>query len=122
MSVTIRQHIPTFVDTDEPRKQTILETADDIPNDPWLKTWMRDDPWARREKDGTVTRGVFKFYRFSQSTEHGATPTLMAEYDNGDRWWVIGYMSAPLDGLPEWRMTEAGKARVEKWNRGELED
>lgn len=39
-----------------------------------------------------------QFYRFSISEN-----TLMAEYDRGYEWWVIGYIKDPSQiDLPKW--------------------
>lgn len=117
MRCEIVQHVPGFVDTDQPPRRTTITCAADIPKDPWLGWHAQDMPWVRTEKDGTVTRGFRKFHRFSQCTKQGSF-TLMVEREGGDEWWVVGYMSEPLPDLPEWEMTERGRARVDAWNRG----
>lgn len=40
------------------------------------------------------------FHRFSVSTDNSLL--LMAEYDKGRGWWVVGRLKTPVNGLPEW--------------------
>ena len=72
---TIRQHIPNFVDTHVPYESN-FNITEELLNIPWVKQWERDS-----DK---------KFYRWSKSEE-----LLIAEYDNGNYWWVIGYIKDP---------------------------
>ena len=95
---TLRQHIPSFVEGFEP-KVAELSTVEDLNSIDWVRQ-HREDP---------------EFYRFSLSDR-----LLMAEFENGDRWWVVGILSEPLPGLPDWKMTVAGEERVHAWNRGEV--
>lgn len=50
-------------------------------------------PWIAHFKSGN------NFHKFSQDTEQ---MLLMAEYDQGNRWFVIGALAEVVD-LPEWR-------------------
>ena len=52
-----------------------------------------------------------KFYRYSINEVNGHNQKfLMAEYDNGYKWWVIGLIneSAKVD-LPEWKPKDKNK-------------
>jgi len=40
------------------------------------------------------------FYRFSVS--NGKSKLLLVEYNEGKEWWVVGYLSEAIEGLPEW--------------------
>jgi hypothetical protein len=40
------------------------------------------------------------FYRFSITTDK--TKKLMAEYNEGGEWWVVGFLSETIAELPEW--------------------
>ena len=41
------------------------------------------------------------FHQFSIDTTNGDNIALMAEYDDGNKWWVVGFLDSPVD-LPRW--------------------
>lgn len=55
---------------------------DDLPS-------LLDIPWV-----AWWTKRV-GFHRFSQDKER-----LMAEYQNGRLWYIVGYLKEPVEGLP----------------------
>jgi hypothetical protein len=59
--------------------------------------------WIRQWKD--TPPHVFRRFCFS-SQEPGGRGLVMAEYDDGDYFWVVAYADAPIPGLPEWKETE----------------
>jgi hypothetical protein len=44
------------------------------------------------------------FHRFSITDN----AMLMAEYDSGQRWFVVGFLEGKLPTLPEWRPIRSG--------------
>jgi len=78
---SIRQHIPPFVDGVDPKKGT-FRSLPELLQVPWVAAWT-DDP---------------NFHRFSVSDR----TRLMAEFDGGKVWWVVGFLSEVPDGLPVW--------------------
>jgi len=45
-----------------------------------------------------------KFHRFSLSlSKHSPRVSLMAEFDDGYKWWCLGYLRNKLNDLPEWK-------------------
>lgn len=64
------------------QKPITFETVDELLSMDWI---------ARRKnyQDGD-------FYRFSISENR-----LMAEYAEGKKWWVVGFLEKPID-LPKW--------------------
>jgi hypothetical protein len=112
--IKLRQHIPAFVETD--RAPLVIEAADTgaLLAHPRIQSWAKDDPYVR---DGV--HGVHRFHQFSVADRRDS-PALMAEYDEGDYFWVIGHITEGADALqlPDWRETETARIRREKWNRG----
>lgn len=82
----ITQHIPGFCDGFEARVSEFSELVELIAV-PWVAHWEKS-PGG--------------FHRWSVSRA-GESTCLMAEYDGGKKWWVVGYLAEPVDGLPEWR-------------------
>ncbi len=115
--MTVVQHIPGFVDTDEPPKRATVNSIEELLADPWIGSYAEE--YYQPFLDGTRARKEHKFHQFSQ-TDDGTSPNLIAESDGGNHWWVVGYMSERVDWLPIWKITTAGQARVDKWNRGEV--
>ncbi len=81
MRNAIRRHIPTFVDVDERPGAEEFDTLDDLVKIPWI---------AKRSE-----RADFQGFCHSDNC-------LMATYRGGREWWVLGYLRAPVDGLPAW--------------------
>ena len=77
----VRQHIPNFVDGVEPGK-AMVESLADLDQVQWIRSW----------------RYYGDFYRFSQTPDG----CLMAEFQSGAEYWVIGYLEQPMPGLPIW--------------------
>lgn len=46
------------------------------------------------------------FFRFSLSKETDKKYILMAEYDNGKSWWVVGFINQNIEDLPTWNPLE----------------
>lgn len=86
----IRLHIPAFDTGTEPAEATFL-TIDDLMSVPFVARFR-----AVAEPDKL-------FHRFSYSAPHGdEAGLLICEYDEGRSWWVVGYLRAPVEGLPLW--------------------
>lgn len=109
MKIHARQHIPDFVDTDT-RHRAVVSSVEELLAVPWIAAWATDDLVA---KDGVVS--VRPFHRWSLSDNH-----LMAEYDGGDHFWVVAYLTSdePIP-LPKWEETETARLARERWNRGD---
>lgn len=97
----VRQHVPNWADVDGYRAD--VSTLEELLALPWVKQWeqpFRDLP----------------FVGWRQSTG-----SLLALYGEDESlWWVVA--EAPpelLATLPEWKISPAGQAKVDKWNRGE---
>ncbi len=134
--IRLRQHVPAFVNDGEGGWSLSAPTLDELLSLPQVQSYAHDTEPIERE--GTVTGWVNgdkktvtiihpapeeeRFYRFSLSDRN----TLMAEYNRGDRFWVIGYLSADdprefTDHLPVWRETDTARIRRERWNQGIME-
>ena len=131
--ITLRQHVPGFVNDGEGGWTVQAATLTDLFALSEVAVYAEDvEPVERR---GSVTGwvgGVAKtidiihpapeaqrFYRFSLADRK----TLMVEHNQGDRFWVVGYLSADdpseLAALPPWVETETARHRREAWNRGD---
>lgn len=73
----IIKHIPNFVDKGKPPDENDFETTNQLLNIPWVKGW--ETPFDGRP-----------FYRWAKSRN-----CLIAEYDDGKFWWVVGYIRDP---------------------------
>lgn len=130
--IRLRQHVPAFVNDGDGGWTLSAPDLARLLALPELATYARDvEPVERR---GCVTgwvNGVAKtidiihpapeaqrFHRWSISGN-----TLMVEHNGGDRFWVVGYLSADdpqeLAALPVWHETETARLRREAWNRGD---
>ena len=78
------QHIPAFVDTREPAPSAEFTTMNELLAVPFVAQWLPpDEPGWHAEVSAD-------------------NPTvLMAVKDDGSEWWVIGFLSSPVD-LPTW--------------------
>lgn len=88
MTATIRQHIPNFVSGFNPAIEE-FKTLDELLNLDFVKRFSDGDP---------------NFYRFSVK-DYVTRVHLMAEYDEGRTWWVVGYINGIAKddiGLPQW--------------------
>lgn len=84
----ITQHRPNYFSGFE-NAVVDFETKDDLFNIPFVKNFTTIDD----------------FYQFSQ-TKISDRPILIAEYKNGETWWVVGYMDFPVD-IVEWKYNES---------------
>lgn len=131
--IRLRQHVPGFVNDGEggwPLEAPDLATLLALP---LVAVYARDVEPVEWEGDviGWVN-GIKKtvrviqpapdeqrFYRWSRSGN-----MLMVEHNQGDRFWVVGYLTADdpseLAALPVWVETETARKRREAWNRGDL--
>jgi hypothetical protein len=92
---TIKQHIPNFVSGFDP-VTTEFETLDELLSLDFVK----------RFNDGDNS-----FYRFSVN-DYSTRVHLMAEYDEGRKWWVVGYIYGIAKddiGLPQWKPNKGDK-------------
>lgn len=130
--IRLQQHVPGFVNdgdggwrVEAPDLATLLAL-------PQVAVYARDvEPVERRGvvsqcRDGAETRVEIiypapeaqRFHRWSRSDD-----TLMVEHNGGDRFWVVGFLSADdpreLDALPTWEETDTARRRREAWNRGD---
>lgn len=87
--MTIRQHVPGFVDLgDEEPRHAEYSTKEELLQIPWVASYM-----TRYEHPA-----VKPFHRWSLS-DHW----LMAEFDEGREFWVVGFLSDPIAiDLPQW--------------------
>jgi hypothetical protein len=114
MTIRVRQHIPGFVDT-HPPYSTEVDSLAALLAIPWIASWAHDDLVA---KDGHVS--VRPFYRWSVADRGTSRQTLMAEFENGDHFWVVAFLDSdqPID-LPDWTENDTARVRRERWNRGD---
>ena len=88
--IKFKQHVPNFVDIDDDQKERAeFNSQEELLAHPWI------DDWTKHEG----------FLRFSLSPQgRGYETHLMAEFDEGKKWWVLGYLSTTegLD-LPRWK-------------------
>lgn len=82
----IRQHVPNFIQIEAEPHRAAFETLDELLLIPFVMRWSEDPSHYRFVQD----RGIGNWY-------------LIAEQDNGTRWWVVGYLKEQVPGLPEWR-------------------
>lgn len=83
----ITQHIPGFVQTDAAPDTAEYTSTETLMAAPFVKRWATVKP---------------RFHRFSLSRDHMPRPYLMAEFDEGREWWVVGFMDGDLPDMPEW--------------------
>jgi hypothetical protein len=85
--IVLTEHVPSFVQRAAPRLVTAAETTEQLLETDWIKSWR------------SVRRG---FHRFSVADGY----YLMAEFDAGEHYYVVGMRSIEHDeftGLPNWR-------------------
>jgi len=114
MKIHACQHVPAFVDGVD-RREADVDSLAALLAVPWIARWAEDDLVAR---DGVVS--VRPFYRWSLSDHGTGRQILMAEYEQGDHFWVVAFVTSdePLD-LPAWTETETARLRRDRWNRGD---
>lgn len=77
----IVQHIPAFLETDEPRQRSSFDSLAQLLEIPFVKIWTDD-------RD---------FHKLSVSDDN-----LIAEQRGGRSWWVVGFLRESVPWLPEW--------------------
>jgi len=87
VKVTLTQSIPNYFSGFE-SKIAVFSNLEEFKNIEWLKHWYNKE----------------NFYRFSVSEPqyYGESFMLMAELNEGYKWWVVGYLDKPVEWLPEW--------------------
>lgn len=86
--IHLREHIPSFVDIDRPPHEATVVTVAEMLDLKFVR------PWKDQEN----------FHRFSVSRASTGN-VLMAEVDEGRRWYVVGFIEAgDVSELPEWRV------------------
>lgn len=122
--ITARQHIPNFVEGFDANTAT-AETIEELLKTPWIARWAESYPdhevtnevisWPHGKAESHMeTRNVKAqmFVRWSLSDGGGGTDRqlLMAEYNGGQNWWVVAYLTSdkPIN-LPAW---DHGRYRV----------
>ena len=108
----IIEHIPNWAEGFEPREDH-FDNLDELMELDWVKKWSEPVPtqvWTdvlSGEEKVIESQGK-EFHRFSQSP-HGSRYLLMVEFNEGTEWWVVGYLSEAVEGLPEWKPVEKDK-------------
>jgi hypothetical protein len=88
MMGTIKQHIPNFVSGFDPVIQN-FKTLEELLDIDFVKQWSADED----------------FHQFSIGP-YDSRWHLMAEQNNGKRWWVVGYIIGIVRdelNLPDWK-------------------
>ena len=84
------QHVPGFVSGYNAKKAE-ASTWGELASVDWIDNY--------KIHDGKV------FYRFSICNDEKRY-SLMAEFDNGDYWWVVGDLDQDIPELPRWVYNE----------------
>ena len=79
----IRQRVPGFIDGVTPHEAD-FETLDELLALEWVQKYTQ--------------RTSMKFSHFAQADES----IFMAMYNKGEKWIGVGYLTHPVDGLPDW--------------------
>ena len=103
----ITQHIPNYVEGYE--KRTVeFETLEELVAIDWVKQHSEPHEPIKlvnvltgEEAEPPISDGPF--HRFSQSEEWHDRWLLMAEFDEGKKWWVVGYLKEKVEELPAWQ-------------------
>lgn len=77
-----RQHIPGFVDMGDP-VEFDFDTNEELLNSSLLQRYKGED---------------FVAFEYDPN-QH----TVIAVSDSGYKWWVVGFASKPIVGLPVWK-------------------
>ena len=103
----IRQHIPNYVEGFTPRT-VVFETLEELLAIDWVA--QHAVPMPEIELVNVLTgekaeppKSSGPFHRFSQSQEWENRWLLMAEFAEGKKWWVVGYMKESVEGMPAWQ-------------------
>lgn len=111
--IRLVEHIPGYADGCTPRIVKAA-TVEEFYAHPLL--WHHSDGEIIA-RSGEVRRRPF--YRFSLSSDYGQNH-LMAEYDEGRHWRVVGTITHGLEQLvlPQWKTHPDGDRATAEWNRG----
>ena len=114
--IVVVAHRPAFVDSDAPLNRAEVATQAELLAVPWIHQWTQptepywqtsfswpngaDQPFVETRK--WVEPNEPPFYRWSKGADD--SPCLMAEFDDGRKWWVVGFIreGAELLDLPTW--------------------
>lgn len=132
MKIHAHQHIPAFVDIDA-RESADVSSVDELLALPWVARWATSWPdhnvtdrvtsWPKGVATVTYETRHIKaqtFHRWSIADPGTRSQTLMVEYDNGDLFYVVAFLTCDERiPLPTWHETENARIRRERWNRGE---
>ena len=90
---TFTQHIPSFINMNEPAKEIEFETTEDLLNIGVVKQWMKP-----------INGKPFSHFAISGNY-------LMVIHDNSFSWWAVGIVKDPNSiNLPKWA---GGKYKAE---------
>lgn len=86
----ITEHPPNCVDSSRPLQVAEFNTLNQLYDVSFVRKW----------RDGNIERKE-NFYRYSIVRREHGKHILIVEYDNGERWWVVGYIQGedPLNPL-----------------------
>lgn len=82
--ITLHEHVPGFVDANP--RSAVVSSLDELVAVPWIEKWP-----------STIADAGLPWLRYSVVRRGGNK--LMAEYNEGRRWWVIAVLP---DELPDW--------------------
>jgi hypothetical protein len=82
----IRQHIPSFVEGYEP-EAAMVDTLDSLLTVSFVKNFT----------------GLPHFHQLSLAPIGDGRYHLMAEYREGEEYWVVGTLKELVEGLPEFK-------------------
>jgi len=87
---TIRRHVPNCVDMDDECNPIEFSTVEELLDISFVKSFKDYDD----------------FHKFSIADRFNG-PSLMAEYNKGKKWWVIGHIDdASSIDLPDWKAVD----------------
>ena len=85
----IKQHRPAYF-TGFETLEVEFDDLDSLLDIEWVKNFTKC--W---DSDNT-------FYRFSVVREDNYGYKLMAELNEGKKWWVVGFINTDVEELPDW--------------------
>lgn len=108
-TIQFREYIPGYCDGVTPRRVGAVGQAELLAT-PWIASRISGDLVAR---NGEIRHKPF--HRFSLDDD-----TLIAEYDDGHSWTVLGYIEHGREhvNLPKWVMHPDAKIAIREWNKG----
>ncbi len=95
---TFRQHVPAFIDRYDPPPQSTFTTLRELIALPVVQRY-RESPSGH----GQLTGWAISEGHEGHEGHHVRHDALMAIYENGKSWWVVGYVPAgSVPSLPTW--------------------